>query len=170
MEAAGTLLDMALGLSAEKPEQLATAQVCMRAVVVFFVLIAYLRIAKKRFLGQPTAFDAILVIVIGSISSRAISGTAPFGASLAGTLTLIVLHWLVSYASLYLPWLSGLVKGHSTVIIRNGTVDEKALRAAHMTEDDLAEDLREAGVSSPGQAREARLERSGNLSVIKETS
>jgi len=170
MEALWTLLDMVLGLSAARPEQLTTAQVCMRAVVVFFVLIAYLRIAKKRFLGQPTAFDAILVIVIGSISSRAISGTAPFGASLAGTLTLIVMHWLLSYVSMYVPGLSGLVKGHSTVIIRDGTVDEKALRAAHMTADDLAEDLREAGLASPRQAKEARLERSGNLSVIKEAS
>ena len=83
MEAIVTIADALLGLSAERPQQLATAQVCMRAVVVFFVLIAYLRLAKKRFLGQSTAFDAILVIVIGSISSRAISGTAPFGASLA---------------------------------------------------------------------------------------
>ena len=170
MEAVVTIADALLGLSAEKPEQLATAQVCMRAVVVFFVLIIYLRIAKKRFLGQATAFDAILVIVIGSISSRAISGTAPFGASLAGTLTLIVLHWLLSYVSMYVPKLSGLVKGHSTIIIRDGTVDEKALRAAHMTADDLAEDLRAEGVSSPRQAREARLERSGNLSVIREES
>ncbi len=170
METAWTILDVMLGLSAERPEQLAAAQVCKRAVVVFLDLIAYLRIAKKRFLGQATAFDAILVIVIGSISSRAISGTAPFGASLAGTLTLILMHWLLSFASMYVGGLSGLVKGHSTVIIRDGAVDEKALRSAHMTEDDLAEDLREEGLSSPRQAKEARLERSGNLSVIKQTS
>ena len=35
--------------------------------------------------GTTTGFDAILVIVIGSIASRAISGTAPFFSSLAGT-------------------------------------------------------------------------------------
>ena len=170
MEAVFTIANALLGLSAEKPEQLATTQVCMRAVVVFFVLIAYLRLAKKRFLGQSTAFDAILVIVIGSISSRAISGTAPFGASLAGTLTLIALHWLLSYAAMYVPGLSGLVKGHSTIIIRDGLVDRKALQASHMTQDDLAEDLRQEGIASVSEVKEARLERSGSLSVIKERS
>ncbi len=170
MDALWTVVEAILGLSAERPGQLSTSQVCMRAVVVFFVLIVYLRIAKKRFLGQATAFDAILVIVIGSISSRAISGTAPFVASLAGTLTLIVLHWLLSYAAMYARGLSGLVKGHSTPLIRNGSVDQEALRAAHMTRDDLDEDLRAAGVADAREVKEARLERSGNLSVIKKPS
>jgi uncharacterized membrane protein YcaP (DUF421 family) len=49
------------------------------------------RFAKKRFIGQATAFDFILVIIVGSISSRAISGTAPFFASLAGTFVLILM-------------------------------------------------------------------------------
>jgi uncharacterized membrane protein YcaP (DUF421 family) len=36
-----------------------------------------------------------------------------------------------------------------------------------MSMDDLMEDLREKGVSRPADAKEARLERSGKLSVIK---
>jgi uncharacterized membrane protein YcaP (DUF421 family) len=35
-----------------------------------------------------------------------------------------------------------------------------------MSEDDLAEDLRQQGVNNPGEVKEARLERSGKLSVI----
>lgn len=92
MDAIYTLLDAALGLSAVRPDQLSVAQVCVRAGSVFLILIAYVRIGKKRFLGEATAFDAILVIVIGSLASRAISGTAPFVASLAGTLPLMVVN------------------------------------------------------------------------------
>jgi uncharacterized membrane protein YcaP (DUF421 family) len=161
------VLDAALGLAAERPEQLAVSQVCLRAAVVFLVLIAYLRAAKKRFLGQATVFDAILVIVIGSIASRAISGTAPFGASLAGTFTLILMHWLLSYVLVQVPALGGLVKGHSTVLIRNGKIDRDALRSAHMMQDDLEEDLRANGVGAASAVKEARLERSGKLSVIR---
>jgi uncharacterized membrane protein YcaP (DUF421 family) len=36
-----------------------------------------------------------------------------------------------------------------------------------MSDDDLAEDLRQQGVSNPEKVKEARLERSGKLSVIK---
>ena len=59
--------DSLLGLSATKAEELNSLQVSLRAVVVYMVLIAYVRFAKKRFLSQATAFDVVLVIVIGSI-------------------------------------------------------------------------------------------------------
>jgi uncharacterized membrane protein YcaP (DUF421 family) len=61
----------------------------------------------------------------------------------------------------------GLSKGTDTVPIRDGTVDRKALAASHMSQDDLLEDLRQQGVEVPADAKSARLERSGKLSVIK---
>jgi uncharacterized membrane protein YcaP (DUF421 family) len=166
MQSALSMFDAALGLSATKADELSTLQVCFRAVVVYLVLIGYVRFGKKRFLGEATAFDAVLVITIGSIASRAISGTAPFVASLAGTFVLIAAHWLISYVTRSSPTLSFLIKGHDTVIIRNGQVNRQALRDAHMSDDDLAEDLRQQGVDNPGEVKEARLERSGRLSVV----
>ena len=97
MESVRTLSDALLGFSATKADELSMLQVCLRAVVVYLVLIGYVRFAKKRFLSEATGFDAILVIVIGSIASRAISGTAPFFSSLAGTFVLILVHWVISY-------------------------------------------------------------------------
>jgi hypothetical protein len=70
MEALWSTTDALLGLSATKAEELSTLQVCFRAFVVYLVLIGYVRFAKKRFLSEATGFDAILVIVIGSIASR----------------------------------------------------------------------------------------------------
>src|SRR3954464_15700216 len=111
METFASLLDAVLGLSASKAAELTVLQVCARALVVYIVLIAYVRFAKKRFLGQATAFDAILVIIIGSIASRAISGTAPFIASLAATLVLIIFHWIISYLTEDSQLLGYLAKG-----------------------------------------------------------
>jgi uncharacterized membrane protein YcaP (DUF421 family) len=167
MESFGTFLDSALGLSATKAEELSALQVSLRAMVVFLVLIAYVRFGKKRFLGQATGFDAVLVIVIGSVASRAISGTAPFIASLAATFTLVATHWVVSYVTEFSPALNYLVKGHDTLLIRDGRIDRKALKAAHMSDDDLAEDLRQNGVPDASDVKEARLERNGKLSVIR---
>lgn len=160
-------IDVWLGLSATKAEELTTMQVCLRAVVVYLVLIAFVRFAKKRFLSRATAFDAVLVIVIGSIASRAISGTAPFFPSLAGTFVLILIHWIISYCSRSSKFLSYFVKGTDTIIIRNGTVDRQALASSHMSDDDLDEDLRQQGVEAAMGVKSARLERSGKLSVIK---
>jgi len=129
-----------LGLSAVKAEELSTLQVCLRALVVYLVLIGYVRFAKKRFLSEATGFDAILVIVIGSVASRAISGTAPFIPSLAGTFVLVLVHWVISYITQNSALLGYIVKGKDTVLIRNGKIDREALAASHMSEDDLEED------------------------------
>ena len=168
MAALLTSIDGLLGLSASKAEELSTLQVCLRALVVYLVLIGYVRFAKKRFLGEATGFDAILVIVIGSIASRAISGTAPFIASLAGTLMLVVVHWVISFITRDSPFLGYLIKGKDTVLVRDGKIDRQALTGSHMSEDDLAEGLRQEGVEMPKQVRSARLERSGKISVIRE--
>lgn len=160
-------LDAAFGFSASEAKELSTLQVCLRAALVFVILIAYFRFAKKRFLGQATGLDAILFIVIGSIASRAISGTAPFLPSMAGSLVLIGMHWLVSYLTRGSPALGELIKGRDTRLIRDGEVDRDALADAHMSGADLAEELRLKGVSDPSEIREARLERNGKLSVIR---
>ncbi len=167
MHAVSIFFDAVLGLSATKPEQLSTLQVCVRAFAVYVILIAYIRFGKKRFLGQATAFDAILVIIIGSVSSRAISGNAPFVASLAAAFVLILMHWVISYFTEDSKALGTITKGHDTLIIKNGVVDRKGMRKTHMSDDDLAEDLRQQGVKDPSEVEEARLERSGKLSVIK---
>jgi uncharacterized membrane protein YcaP (DUF421 family) len=167
MQEVERFINDALGLSATTASELTVVQVGLRALIVYFVLILLVRLGKKRFLGQATAFDAVLIIVIGSLSSRAVSGTAPFVASLVGTFIFIMLHWLLSYFSQGSPALSFLVKGHDTTLIRNGSVDREALRDAHMSADDLAEDLRQQGVDNHEEVKEARLERSGKLSVIR---
>lgn len=167
MESLLNSVDTWLGLSAVKAEELSTLQVCLRAMVVYLVLIGYVRFAKKRFLGEATGFDAIVVIIIGSIASRAISGTAPFVASLAGTFVLVLVHWVISYVTQRSPLLSYIVKGTDTVLIRNGEIDREALAASHMSKDDLDEDLRQEGIETPTQVKVARLERSGRLSVIR---
>jgi uncharacterized membrane protein YcaP (DUF421 family) len=160
-------LDVALGLSAKQGSDLTMLQMCVRAVVVYLLLIVYVRIGKKRFLGQATAFDAVLIIIIGSVASRAVSGNAPFFGSLAAALLFILIHWVISYFTESSRSLSYLVKGHDTVLVRDGRIDRKALRKSHMSDDDLEEDLRGRGVDDVAAVKEARLERSGNLSVIK---
>jgi len=54
-----------------------------------------------------------------------------------------------------------------SLLIKNGRIDQSALRAAHMSSDDLEEDLRQQGIKKQTQVEEARLERSGKLSVIE---
>ena len=160
------VIDQALGLSL-KSEELGFGHMSARAFVMYVALIVVVRSAKKRFLSNATAFDFILTVMVGAIAARAMTGGAPFFASLLGLMVLVWMHWIFSMAARNSPAFSRLIKGHATVLIRDGQVDEKALRHAHMSMDDLKEDLREKGVEQPADAKDARLERSGKLSVVK---
>jgi uncharacterized membrane protein YcaP (DUF421 family) len=166
MTALYELADHLLGLSL-KSEQLGFGQMASRALVMYVLLLVIVRLGKKRFLGRATAFDVILVIMIGSVAARALTGGAPFFPAALGIAVLVAIHWVISLVARGSPTFSGLVKGHSTVLVKNGNVLRKALADAHMSQDDLDEDLRAKSIAEPSQVREARLERSGRLSVIK---
>jgi uncharacterized membrane protein YcaP (DUF421 family) len=166
MESWSHVVDVVFGNPA-KAQELVLWQAVTRALLVYIVLIVAVRFGKKRFLGEATAFDAILVIIIGSTASRGILGNAALGNALIAVIVLIAFHWLISLISRDWPFFSALVKGSATPIIKEGRVLRGNMRDAHMSNDDLDEDLRNKGVVDPADVAEARLERDGRLSVIK---
>ena len=159
-------LDRALGLGLESQE-ISALQMCLRAIVVYIVTVLIVRLGKKRFMGRATAFDVILGIMLGSIVSRAVTGNAPLLPALVAAAILVAMHWVFSAIALQWHAFGRAIKGQPVLMVRHGKVDEKVMRKTHMTEHDLWEDLRGKSVSDLAQVAEARLERSGQLSVIK---
>lgn len=166
MEELETLALVALGIGLDNKE-INVAQMALRAVIVYVITVLMVRLAKKRFMGRASAFDVILGIMLGSIVSRAITGNAPFLPALAATAALLAMHWLFSGIALRWHGFGDLIKGKPDDLIRNGEINPRAMRKAHMTERDLWEDLRGKSVSRLEEVAEARLERNGSLSVIK---
>jgi uncharacterized membrane protein YcaP (DUF421 family) len=160
------LLQWVLGLGLDSHE-LGTGQMAVRAIVVYVATVVMVRLGKKRFMGRATAFDVILGIMLGSIVGRAITGNAPLFAALAAGAVLVAMHSFFSWVAIHWHWFGSAIKGHSQVVVRNGEVEWGKLRKAHMTEKDLWEDLRGKSISRLEEVAEGRLERSGNLSVIK---
>src|SRR3954470_8735449 len=166
MEQIEEALRTVLGIGLESRD-INAVQMALRAAIIYLVTVLMVRLGKKRFMGQSTAFDVILGIMLGSIVSRAITGNAPFFPALATAAVLLAMHWLFSALAFRSHRFGEAVKGEPRVLVRDGTIGWEAMRHAHMSERDLWEDLRGRGVSRLEQVSEARLERSGKLSVIK---
>jgi uncharacterized membrane protein YcaP (DUF421 family) len=158
------LLEMLLGQ--EAAGNLSTLQMGARALVVYVVTLAIIRLGKKRFMGRATAFDVIVGIVLGSIASRAITGNAPMVPALTAAAVVMALHWGFSAVAVRWEFFGKVIKGRSRILIKDGEVDEDELCAAHMTRRDLLVAVREQGVSEISQVSEARLERDGSVSVL----
>jgi uncharacterized membrane protein YcaP (DUF421 family) len=142
-------------------------QMALRAVIIYVVTICVVRMGKKRLMGGATVFDVILGIIIGSVASRAITGNAPLLPASGVIAVLVGLHWSFSAIAVRSKSFGNFIKGTSDVIIKDGKIDHDRLRSAHMSDGDLEEDLRSAGVADVRDVLEARLEPSGELSVIK---
>ena len=141
-------------------------QLSLRAVVLFAVGIAYLRIAGRRTFSQATPLDILVAIVIGSNLSRMMTGKAPFVPALAATLVLALLHRAVAMATLHWTWLAAIMKSKPTVLVRDGRVDDTALRRHGLSMEDLLEGLRLEQVERPADVKLATLEGGGRISVV----
>jgi uncharacterized membrane protein YcaP (DUF421 family) len=156
-----------LGLGVE-PKELTFLQVSLRGLFVFIVTLMIVRVGHKRSLAQKTAFDAVLLVILASVLSRAINGSASFFPTLGGSLVIVAFHRLLGFAAYRWHGLGVLMKGAPDILVRDGHRDHAAMRRNHISDHDLEEDMRlEAKTEDIGRIRVARVERSGDISFIK---
>jgi uncharacterized membrane protein YcaP (DUF421 family) len=142
-------------------------QVLLRAVVVFFSAIVIARIASKRFFAGRNAFDVMLGLILGSMLGRAINGSEEIWATICAGFALAILHRLLGYFACRWKVVGTWLKGHSEDVVVNSTMNQVVMRQHDLSEEDLREELRLKGLGHLGQVERARLERNGEVSVIR---
>lgn len=159
---------VALGLGAE---DLTIWQMGLRTFIIYISAILLVKLGEKRFMGKNTAFDVIVGIMLGSILSRAITGTVSFFATIGAGAMLVGLHWLFAVASFHSDRFGNIVKGSDRVLVRDGEIQWDNMRKSHISRKDLELALRSNGkITDPDDVKVARFERSGDISVIPRDS
>ena len=155
-----------LGLGAE-PKDLTFVQISLRGAIVFVATLLMIRLGHKRSLARKTAFDAVLIVIVASVLSRAINGSAAFFATLGGSFMIVLLHRLFALIAYHWHWFGILIKGRPEVIVDDGELILRTMSRNHISKHDLEEDLRLAVKAENLQGiRVARVERSGDISFI----
>jgi uncharacterized membrane protein YcaP (DUF421 family) len=149
------------------PLEIGAGAIALRTALIYVFGLAAVRLADKRVLGKNTAFDVVVGVVLGSVLSRAINGSAPLFATMAGVVVLLVLHWLLAFASSRSHRLSVLLKGNAKVLVKDGEILWDEMRRHHISEGDLVEMLRLRGrLAEPKDVGQACLERNGEISAL----
>lgn len=148
-------------------QHLTIGQVALRAVLIFFAALCIVRVADKRFFAKKTAFDLILGFILASMMARAINGSEQMGPTIVAGFVLALLHRALGWMACVSPTIGGWIKGYSQTLVENGKVNATELRRHRISQHDLEEELRLNGVEHPEELKLARLERSGEISVIK---
>ena len=161
------LLRTLLGIGTE-PRALTFLQVSIRGVIVFIAALIMMRLGSKRSLAEKTAFDAVLVVILGSMLARVINGSEAFFPTLGTGFVLVLLHRLFGIAAFYSHAFGILVKGKPVVLVQDGKLQRKNMLWEHISKHDLEEDMRlDAKTEDLSKIQVARLERSGDISFIK---
>jgi uncharacterized membrane protein YcaP (DUF421 family) len=167
VDAINNFLGPLLGLGAD-PKDLTFLQVSLRGVIVFLAALLMVRMGSKRSLAEKTAFDAVLIVVLASVLSRAINGSAGFYTSIGASFVLVLLHRFFAWIACRSHFFGKLIKGSPAVIIEDGKLDARTMRRHLVSEHDLEEDLRlDGNLEDFSKVRVARVERSGDISFIK---
>lgn len=143
-------------------------ELMLRAVVVYFVLLALIRLSGKRTIGQYTPFDLLLVVLLGNAVQNALLGQDQ---SLSGGLllaaTLITLNWLIGWIGARNTRLDRMLTGEPVVLAHDGKVYQAALRRQNISASEFEEAMREAECESYADIHLALLETNGRISIIK---
>ncbi len=151
-----------------KPTDLTVLNVSTRSFVIFVVGLALVRIGDRRSLSEKTAFDAIFIVLLGSVLSRAINGSGPFFITIAGAIALMATHRIFAFGACKSHLFGKLIKGEPRTLARDGEIDWNEMKSCLVSKHDFEEDLRiHAKTEDLGKIKIARLERSGDISFIK---
>ncbi len=143
------------------------AVVVFRTVVVYLVLLALLRVAGKRELGQMSPFDLVVLLVISNAVQNAMVGPdTSLTAGLLAAATLVLVNWFIDRFALRSMWFRAQVIGSPTLLVHEGELIREHLRREGVTEEEVMQALREHGVADLVAVKVAVLEVDGTISVV----
>jgi len=143
-------------------------EIVFRAVVVYLFLLAMTRALGKRELTEMTAFELLLLIVLGDIVQQGVTqeDMSITGAVLAaGTMGLLVL--ATSYIGFRFRPARRITEGVAVVVIRNGRIQHEALKIERITDEELAAEARLRGIRDLGEVELGILEPDGKFSFLQ---
>ena len=120
----------------------------------------------KRQIGDMQPTELVVTLLISEIAAIPLQDiTQPISVGLVAIFILVFLESVASVIILKNLRLRRIFSGKSIPIVKNGVIDQKAMRSVRMTVFDLVEMLRMQGIFELDDVESAFLEVNGNLSV-----
>ena len=139
----------------------------LRTVLLYALLIVGLRLTGKRQIGQLEPIEFVLMMLLSDLASVPMQDFGlPLLQGVIPIATLLAISTLLSGISMCSIRFRSLVCGEPTLIIRDGILQQSAMKRSRLTLDEVLEELRVQGVSSLDDVKYAVLETSGQLSVL----
>jgi uncharacterized membrane protein YcaP (DUF421 family) len=143
-------------------------EIMVRATVIYFFLWLLTRALGKRELAEMTAFELLLLVVVGDLIQQGVTqeDTSITGAILAvGTIGVWIL--VFSWIGFRNKRARDVIEGVPVVVVRDGRPIEPALQLERVVLDEVLESARNQGISNLRDVKLAILEPDGKFSFLQ---
>ena len=139
----------------------------IRTIILYLVLIFCIRLMGKRQIGQMEPSEFVVTMLVANLAAIPMQDEGlPLYGGLIPMLTVLGMELVLSGAMLRSIRLRKFLCGKPVILIENGRILQKNLRATRVTLDELTGHLREKDVLDIRSVQYAILETNGNLSVF----
>lgn len=142
-------------------------EIVIRAVAVYAILWVVLRAMGKRELAEMTAFELVILVVLGDIIQQGVTqeDMSVTGAALAvSTMGLLAVATSVIGHRWYRT--RPVLEGQPSLVVRDGEVFDEVLRLQRIPREELAEAARKRGIADLDAVRWGILETDGTFSFL----
>ena len=137
-----------------------------RPVVIYLVLVVLLRVFGKRELAQLNPFDLVVLLSLSNTVQNAIIGDDnSVTGGIIGAFGLLAINWLVVRVLFRSRRLTRALEGQSTILIRNGQLDPKAMTREMLSREELLSVIHRQGFDDFHDVRKCELEPNGTFYV-----
>lgn len=140
----------------------------LRASFVYVFLLIIVRLLGKREIGNTTAFDLIVALILGEVVDEIIYGDVTMLQGVVAIGVTALWHLVNSWASFKSAFIDKLTGASPTVMVKNGQIQRKNLAKERLNEEELLSELRMMGVDDVKEVKQATLEPNGKISVLQE--
>ncbi|MDQ4088713.1 MAG: DUF421 domain-containing protein [Actinomycetota bacterium] len=143
-------------------------EIILRSTLIYFFLWAVARGVGKRELSEMTAFELILLVVMGDLIQQ---GATQEDMSLTGAVLAVgtLAMWILVFS--YLSWrfrgMRSAMEGVPVVVIRRGQPLDEVLSIERLTLDEICEAARNQGITDLAEVEIGVLEPDGKFSFLK---
>lgn len=139
-----------------------------RSFVLYVIMLGVIRLLGKRTVGNFSAFDLLVALMLGEVVDEIIYADVPF---LVGIVSILVISG-AKYASSWITYKSNfmnrLLEGTPSLLVERGEISTQGLRKELMHSNELMASLRLQGIDDIREVKIAAMEVDGLVSVIKE--
>ncbi len=146
-------------------------EIVFRTSFMYVYAILNVRLMNKRSMGLLSPFEIIIIIALGaSVGDPMFYRNIPLIHGMFVISTIVLIERIITKISMKSGYFEKLLNGTPVLIIKDGHLEEFAMKKQNITKDELYSILRLRGVKHMSEIELAYLETSGSLSIIRKNS